>query len=84
LKGERRLGRKEEKKDEVGMMGERSCLYAATKTFDEELDPFGGLLLTLRRPKGDNTLLVLSFVFSAWSGPLPHSLLAASISFHIR
>jgi hypothetical protein len=67
-------------------MRERSCLYAATKTFDEELDPFGGLLLTLRSPKGDNTLLVLSFVFvfSAWSGPLPHLLLAASIPFHIR
>jgi hypothetical protein len=84
LKGERRLGRKEGKTDEVGLMGERSCLYAATKSFDEELDPFGGLLLTLRRPKADNPLLVLSFVFGAWSGPLPHLLLAASVPVHIR
>ena len=47
----------------------------------EEPETFGRLLLTLRGPKGDNTLLVSSFVYDPSSDSPPGSVLVAFLNY---
>jgi len=49
LKGERRLERKERRRDKVGIAGESSCLYAATNDLDEGLNDFYSFAHAQRR-----------------------------------
>ena len=63
-------------------MGKRSRLYAAMNGFGEELDTFGGLLLTLRGPK-EITPYSFHRCPTFRLTPVLRSLLATSVPFHM-